>query len=48
MMKNLMDFMAGVLAFFCIGYAIAFGTGNDFLGTKGFFLGSGGTRTRAT
>jgi Amt family ammonium transporter len=41
MMKNLMDFMAGVLAFFCIGYAIAFGTGNDFLGTKGFFLGSG-------
>jgi ammonium transporter, Amt family len=41
MMKNLMDFMAGVLAFFCVGYAIAFGTGNDFLGTKGFFLGSG-------
>ncbi len=41
MMKNLMDFMAGVLAFFAVGYAIAFGTGNDFLGYKGFFLGSG-------
>jgi Amt family ammonium transporter len=41
MMKNLMDFMAGVLAFFCVGYAIAFGPGNDFLGTKGFFLGAG-------
>jgi Amt family ammonium transporter len=41
MMKNLMDFMGGVLAFFAVGYAIAFGTGNDFLGYKGFFLGSG-------
>ena len=41
MMKNLMDFMAGVLAFFCVGYAIAFGPGNDFFGSKGFFLGSG-------
>lgn len=41
MMKNLMDFMAGVIAFFCVGYAFAFGTGNDFLGTEGFFLGSG-------
>jgi Amt family ammonium transporter len=41
MMKNLMDFMAGVLAFFCVGYAFAFGTGNDFVGWKGFFLGTG-------
>jgi Amt family ammonium transporter len=45
MMKNMMDFMVGVLAFFVVGYAIAFGpvtSGfNDFVGTKGFFLGSG-------
>jgi ammonium transporter, Amt family len=41
MMKNLMDFAAGVTAFFCVGYAIAFGTGNDFFGTSGFFLGDG-------
>ncbi len=46
MMKNLMDFMVGVLAFFVVGYAIAFGPASDtgieqFIGTKGFFLGSG-------
>jgi Amt family ammonium transporter len=41
MMKNLMDFCAGVLAFFAIGYAFAFGEGNDFIGYKGFFLGDG-------
>jgi len=41
MMKNMMDFCAGALAFFAIGYAIAFGTGNDFFGWDGFFLGDG-------
>ena len=42
MMKNLMDFCAGALAFFAIGYAIAFGTeGNDFFGSGGWFLGDG-------
>jgi len=41
MMKNLMDFCAGALAFFAVGYAIAYGPGNDFFGTKGFFLGDG-------
>jgi len=41
MMKNLMDFCAGALAFFAIGYAIAFGSGNDFFGWKGWFLGDG-------
>jgi Amt family ammonium transporter len=41
MMKNLMDFMAGTIAFFCVGYAIAFGGTGDFIGDKGFFLGSG-------
>ena len=42
MMKNLMDFCAGALAFFAVGYAIAFGSGgNDFFGTGGWFLGDG-------
>ena len=42
MMKNLMDFCAGALAFFAVGYAIAFGTeGNDFFGSGGWFLGEG-------
>ena len=41
MMKNLMDFCAGAIAFFCVGYAIAFGSGNDFFGWKGWFLGDG-------
>lgn len=39
MMKNLMDFCAGAVAFFAVGYAIAFGSGNDFFGTKGWFVG---------
>lgn len=38
MMKNLMDFSAGVLAFGAFGFAIAFGSGNDFFGTEGWFL----------
>lgn len=40
MMKNLMDFCVGVLAFAAIGFAIAFGTGNDLIGTSGWFLDS--------
>ncbi len=40
MMKNLMDFSAGVLAFAAVGFAIAFGAGNDFFGTEGWFLNS--------
>ncbi|MDQ4131678.1 MAG: ammonium transporter [Actinomycetota bacterium] len=43
MMKNLMDFCAGAVAFFAVGYAIAFGSGNDLFGWKGFFLGDGAT-----
>jgi Amt family ammonium transporter len=38
MMKNLMDFSAGVLAFGAIGFAIAFGEGNGFFGFEGWFL----------
>ncbi len=42
MMKNLMDFCAGAVAFFAVGYAIAFGAdGNDFFGSGGWFLGDG-------
>ena len=42
MMKNLMDFAGGALAFFAVGYAIAFGAdGNDFFGMGGWFLGDG-------
>ena len=41
MMKNLMDFCAGAIAFFAIGYAFAFGSGNDFIGSDGWFLGDG-------
>ena len=36
MMKNLMDFCAGGVAFFAVGYAFAFGAdGNDFIGAGG-------------
>jgi Amt family ammonium transporter len=45
MMKNLIDFCAGAVAFFCVGFAIAFGgdfTGTGkFFGGDGFFLGDG-------
>jgi ammonium transporter, Amt family len=41
MMKNLMDFCAGAVGFFAVGYAIAFGSGNDFFGSEGWFLGDG-------
>lgn len=45
MMKNLMDFCAGALAFVAVGYAIAFGGDLDgfgkYFGADGFFLGDG-------
>lgn len=40
MMKNMMDFAVGVLAFAAVGFAFAFGSGNQFIGTSGWFLGS--------
>lgn len=42
MMKNLMDFSLGVTVFFAVGFGIAFGAGNDYFGTSGWFLGDGG------
>ena len=39
MMKNLMDFSAGTLAFWAIGFGIMFGaSGTGWFGTSGFFL----------
>jgi len=37
-MKNLMDFSAGTLIFWAVGFAIMFGAGNNFIGYRGFFL----------
>lgn len=36
--KNFLDFCMASLGFYLFGYAIMFGTGNAFLGLKGFFL----------
>ena len=36
--KNFLDFCMASLGFFIIGYALMFGDGNGFIGTKGFFL----------
>ena len=45
MMKNLIDFCAGAVAFLALGFAIAYGGSLDgfgkFLGADGFFLGDG-------
>jgi len=42
MMKNLMDFSIGSLAFWAVGFALMFGTtAGHFIGTTGFFLSDG-------
>ena len=45
MLKNLIDFCAGAIAFVAVGYAIAFGGSFEgsgkFFGADGFFLGDG-------
>ena len=38
MMKNLMDFSMGTLAFWAIGFGLMFGASSGWLGTNGFFL----------
>lgn len=46
MMKNLMDCMAGVIAFFLIGFTLAYGPdGNDWFGLGGWFLADAGPYT---
>src|SRR3990167_6596029 len=39
MMKNLIDFCFGSIAFWAVGFAFMFGTENLFIGMSGFFLG---------
>lgn len=38
LMKNLMDFSVGSIAYWAIGFGIMFGVTNGFLGTDGFFF----------
>ena len=38
MMKNLMDFCLGTMAFWAVGFAIMFGDGNPYIGLSGWFL----------
>src|SRR5690606_22128232 len=40
MMKNMMDFAVGVIDFAAVGFSFAFGSGNDFIGTSGWFIGN--------
>jgi len=37
-MKNLLDFSFGSVAFWVVGFGIAYGSGNWFMGTEGWFL----------
>ncbi|MGE3818280.1 MAG: ammonium transporter, partial [Isosphaeraceae bacterium] len=41
MMKNLMDFCLGTVAFWAVGFAIMFGDGNLYFGASGWFLSGG-------
>jgi Amt family ammonium transporter len=47
MMKNLMDFSIGSVAFWAVGFAFMFGDGNAFIGLSGWFL-SGADNSPAT
>jgi len=38
LMKNVMDFSIGTIAFWAVGFGVMFGAGNLFFGTSGFFL----------
>ncbi|WP_303723057.1 ammonium transporter [Malonomonas rubra] len=38
MMKNMMDFSVGALAFWAVGFGLMFGTTNGFFGTTDFFF----------
>ncbi len=41
MMKNLMDFSVGTIAWFAVGFGFMFGAGSAFVGTENGFFGSG-------
>ncbi len=38
LMKNLVDFCVGSIAFWIVGFGLMFGAGNGFVGLSGFFL----------
>lgn len=40
LMKNLLDFSIGSVAYWIVGFAIMFGDGNAFMGLKGWFVNS--------
>ena len=40
LMKNLMDFSMGSIAYWAVGFAVMFGAGNAFMGTSGWFVPS--------
>lgn len=42
MMKNIMDFACGSLAFWAVGFGVMFGDSNGILGTSHFFIGHAG------
>ncbi len=42
LMKNLMDFSVGTIAFWAVGFGLMFGAGGLFMGTSGFFLRDSG------
>ncbi|MFH1316630.1 MAG: ammonium transporter [Candidatus Woesearchaeota archaeon] len=42
-MKNLMDFAAGSLSYWAVGFGIMFGTGTAYFGMNGFFLSAANT-----
>ncbi len=43
LMKNLMDFSVGSIAFFLVGFGLMFGTYNGFCGSSGFLMSGLGT-----
>ena len=45
LMKNLMDFSVGTLAFFLVGFGLMFGMSNGFVGTNLFALDGAGDNT---
>lgn len=47
-MKNLMDFSVGSIAFFAVGFGLMFGSGNGFIGGDQFAMGLGEARDVAS
>jgi Amt family ammonium transporter len=47
-MKNLMDFSVGSIAFFSVGFGLMFGAGNGFIGGDQFAMGLGEARDVAS